>query len=173
MSFRPSMGPWEKLNFVRRIPSEQVLTHAEAKLYTGVFASRGYDQKNAYNYYSREAINRRSGYLRGLGADQSLWDTVRDWFGVNAADDVPEEGYVDCSRLPPTPEGIEMCKELIEAARGRVTITDTETTRTDTREGPSTGIAWATVFKWTAIAAAVGAGAYAVSEVFGSARRRR
>lgn len=90
MSLFRKLNAYERMNYERRIPSTQVLTAPEAALYTGIFASRGYDAPNAYNYYRERVIASRTGYLRGLG----------DWWPPSTWGS-PSTPEIDCTGMTP------------------------------------------------------------------------
>lgn len=118
------MNAYELQNYRRRVPSAKTLTQGEAAYYTGIFASRGYDTPNAYNYYRERVKASRTGYLRGLGEEPSWWD--RFWSSLPApTPDAEAPASVDCSG-----RSVDECIRLIEAARGRVTINEEERSST-------------------------------------------
>lgn len=190
MALRPTMSPWEKLNFVRRIPSTQVLTPAEKGMYTGIFSSQGYDYKNAYNYYEREVYDGRSGYLRGLGGDNSLWGGPR----ARGLGEVPDpcagmsffQKYLspDCdlarlrARNPDSRSAFaDECEgftdlqcQAMRMAAGLPPGSEVELNRTAT-SAPTSSKEWASTVKWVAIAGAFGVGAYALYSIFGKGRK--
>lgn len=131
MLTRP-LNAYERMNYQRRVPSTQVLTRDEASFYTGIFASRGYDTANAYNYHRERVMASRTGYLRGMGAEEpSWWDRL--WGSIPApssdAEGIPS---VDC-----TGRSTADCLALIEAARGRTTTTEEE--RSSSEPAPPPG----------------------------------
>jgi len=118
------LNAYELMNYKRLVPSTQVLTPAETSFYTGIFASRGYDAKNAYNFYKERVQSSRTGYLRGMGEETSWWDRL---WGSIPAPAPSEEGIpsVDCSGRSTAD-----CIALIEAARGRTITTEEERSST-------------------------------------------
>jgi hypothetical protein len=125
------LNAYERQNYDRLVPSTNVLTQGEKNYYTGIFASRGYDTENAYNFYRERVKASRTGYLRGLGEEPSLWDRLSAWWGSGGSSD------------PECPAGLspEGCEAYILAHSlpdgTRVTVTTDERSSSSTHEGPA------------------------------------
>ena len=127
--FRP-LSQYEAMNYQRRVPSTHVLTRPEASFYTGIFASRGYDTANAYNYHRERVFAARTGYLRGLGEEPGLWDRFTSWWSSGSSEPECPAGL--------SPEGCEayiLSHSLPEGTR--VTVTTDERSTSSTHEGPA------------------------------------
>jgi hypothetical protein len=99
------LNSYELANYVRRVPSPEVLTAPEKAMYTGIFA-RGYDSSTAYNYFGTRVRASRTGYLRGLGDTASgvVWWNPTTW-ATPGDSFFPGSGTTnepDCTGLTPT-----------------------------------------------------------------------
>lgn len=125
MSLFRKLNAYELQNYQRRIPSTHVLTAPEAAMYTGIFASRGYDSANAYNYYGERVTASRTGYLRGLG----------DWWPPSTWGS-PSTPEVDCEGMTPTQcAAARIAVNLPPGSEVEIDYRSTETTPTPPHRG--------------------------------------